>query len=70
MKERLNEITEEIIGSPTAVHEAQLLSYPKLSGHRVGLLINFNVRTLKQGIRRMVNELHRRFSLRSLRSLR
>ncbi len=37
------------------VHEAQLLSYLKLSGCRVGLLINFNVKVLKQGIRRMVN---------------
>lgn len=37
------------------VHEAQLLSYLKLSGRRVGLLINFNVRLLKNGIRRLVN---------------
>lgn len=36
------------------VHEAQLLSYLRLSGCRVGLLINFNVPTLKQGIRRKV----------------
>ena len=39
------------------VHEAQLLSYLKLSGHKVGLLINFNVRYLKEGIRRMVNNI-------------
>ena len=39
------------------IHEAQLLSYLKLSGCRVGLLINFNVKLLKQGIRRMVNDL-------------
>ena len=38
----------------TAIHEAQLLSYLKLSGLKVGLLINFNVRTLTQGIRRKV----------------
>ena len=38
------------------IHEAQLLSYLKLSGCRVGLLINFNVKMLKQGIRRMVND--------------
>lgn len=37
------------------IHEAQLLSYLKLSGYRVGLLINFNVPALKQGIRRLVN---------------
>lgn len=39
------------------IHEAQLLSYLKLSGCHVGLLINFNVKMLKQGIRRMVNDL-------------
>jgi GxxExxY protein len=37
------------------IHQAQLLSYLKLSGCRVGLLINFNVKVLKDGIRRMVN---------------
>ncbi len=35
------------------VHEAQLLTYLKLSGRRLGFLINFNVAFLKQGIRRM-----------------
>ena len=37
------------------VHEAQLLSYLKLTGCKVGLLINFNVSILKSGIKRMVN---------------
>lgn len=37
------------------VHEAQLLSYLKLSGCRVGLLINFHVPRLRDGIKRMVN---------------
>ena len=37
------------------VHEAQLLSYLRLSGKNVGLLINFNVARLKDGIKRMVN---------------
>ena len=36
------------------VHEAQLLSYLKLTGIRVGLLINFNVPALKNGIYRRV----------------
>jgi GxxExxY protein len=36
------------------VHEAQLLTYLKLTGCRVGLLINFNVAVLKTGIKRMV----------------
>ena len=39
------------------VHEAQLLSYLKLSGHKVGFLINFNVPHLKDGIKRMANKL-------------
>ena len=37
------------------VHEAQLLSYLKLSGVSVGLLINFCVPNLRLGIRRLVN---------------
>ena len=36
----------------TAIHEAQILSYLKLSGCPVGLLINFNVRQLTEGIKR------------------
>jgi GxxExxY protein len=39
------------------IHEAQLLTYLKLSGQKVGLLINFNVVHLKDGIKRMVNKL-------------
>ncbi len=37
------------------VHRAQLLSYLKLSNKNVGLLINFNVGHLRDGIRRIVN---------------
>ncbi len=40
-----------------AIHEAQLLSYLKLSDRRLGLLINFNVRLLTDGVRRVVNRL-------------
>jgi len=36
------------------IHEAQLLTYMKLDGWKVGLLINFNVPVLKEGIRRLV----------------
>jgi GxxExxY protein len=36
------------------IHEAQLLTYLKLSGHRIGLVTNFNAVLLKDGIRRMV----------------
>ncbi len=37
------------------IHEAQLLTYLKLTGIKVGLLINFNVPVLKEGIKRMAN---------------
>jgi GxxExxY protein len=36
------------------IHEAQLLTYLRLSGTHVGLLINFNVHLLKSGLKRMV----------------
>jgi GxxExxY protein len=39
------------------IHQAQLLSYLKLSGKKLGLLINFNTVHLKDGITRMVNNL-------------
>jgi GxxExxY protein len=37
------------------VHIAQLISYLKLSGKRLGFLINFNVPVLKEGIHRYVH---------------
>ena len=43
------------VNSLNAVHKAQVLSYLKLSGCQVGLLINFNVRLLKDGVQRIVN---------------
>ncbi|MGB8355293.1 MAG: GxxExxY protein [Chthoniobacteraceae bacterium] len=39
------------------IHEAQLLNYLKLGDKRIGLLINFNVRLLKNGLKRIVNNL-------------
>ncbi len=39
------------------VHYAQLLTYLRLSGMKLGLLINFNVKLLKEGIHRVVNNL-------------
>jgi GxxExxY protein len=39
-----------------AVHTAQLLSYLKLSGKSVGLLLNFHVVHLREGIKRVVND--------------
>ena len=39
-----------------SIHEAQLLSYLRLHGRKLGLLINFHVPLLKNGVRRIVNE--------------
>jgi GxxExxY protein len=39
------------------IHEAQVLTYLRLSGRSVGLLINFNANLLKQGIKRLVHNL-------------
>lgn len=39
------------------IHEAQLLSYLKLGSRRVGLLLNFHSRHMRDGIRRMVHRL-------------
>jgi len=38
------------------IHQAQLLSYLRMSGKRVGLLLDFHVRMLKDGLQRVVNE--------------
>jgi GxxExxY protein len=42
------------IDSLLSIHDAQLLSYLKLGGWKIGLLINFNVELLKHGLRRRV----------------
>ncbi len=42
---------EEVKG----IHQAQLLTYMKLAGVKIGLLINFNKKTLKEGIQRFVH---------------
>jgi len=44
----------KVVEAITPVHEAQLLSYLKLSGCPAGLLLNFNTKLLKDGIRRFV----------------
>ncbi len=49
------------VESITLVHKAQLLSYLKLTGYPIGLLINFNVELLKDGISRMVNNFSETF---------
>jgi GxxExxY protein len=43
------------VESVLPIHEAQLLTYLKLSGFTLGLLINFNVPLLKNGIKRVAN---------------
>ena len=47
-------VTDKLI----PVHRAQVLTYLRLSGRPVGLLINFNVRLLKTGVRRIVLDYH------------
>ncbi|MCO6512641.1 MAG: GxxExxY protein [Aridibacter famidurans] len=39
------------------IHEAQILTYLKLSGLKLGLLLNFNEKVLKDGIKRISNDL-------------
>jgi len=43
------------VESLAPIHEAQLLSYLKLADCKIGLLINFNVKMLKYGIKRLAN---------------
>jgi len=52
-----NKIILELKSSDTLlpIHEAQLLTYLKLANKKIGLLINFNVAVLKDGIKRMAN---------------
>jgi len=61
---RLNVVVENLVilelkavHAIEPIHEAQLLTYLKLSGLKLGLLINFNVAVLKNGIKRIVNGL-------------
>ena len=61
---RLDLLVEDVViaelksvESLAPIHHAQLLTYLKLSGKKVGLLINFNVIHLRDGIKRMVNNL-------------
>jgi GxxExxY protein len=49
-----NEIEVKAIDRLLPIHEAQLLTCLRLSGHRVGFLKNFNALTLKEGLRRLV----------------
>ncbi|MBU2609739.1 MAG: GxxExxY protein [Chloroflexi bacterium] len=48
-------VENKSVASIEPIHRAQLLSYLKISGLHVGLLINFNVKVLKNGVVRIVN---------------
>lgn len=52
-----NKIIVEIksVDSLADIHMAQILTYLKLSGCKLGLLVNFNVKHLKDGIKRVIN---------------
>ncbi len=52
-----NKIVVELkhVETLTDVHEAQILTYLKLGGYEIGLLINFNEKLLKRGIKRYIN---------------
>ena len=61
---RVDAIVEDLVivevkavGQLAPIHEAQLLTYLRLSGRPVGLVINFNTKLLTGGIRRVVNGL-------------
>ena len=44
----------KVVDTISPVHEAQILSYLRFSGAPIGLLINFKVKLLKDGIRRFI----------------
>jgi len=50
-------IENKSVQATPSIHEAQLLTYLKLSGHRRGFLVNGNVPLIKDGVKRMVNGL-------------
>lgn len=49
-------IENKAVESIHPIHIAQLLTYLRLSGNRIGYLINWNVPLLKNGIKRLVND--------------
>jgi hypothetical protein len=56
MEYQERDLTEKIIGAAIEVHihESQLLTYMRITGCKVGLLINFNKPTLINGVKRFV----------------
>lgn len=55
--ERKLVIETKSVDAISGVYLAQVLTYLKLSGCKLGLLLNFNVASMKNGIRRVVNNL-------------
>ncbi len=52
--ERLLIVEVKAVETTLPIHQAQLMTYLKLTGNRLGLLINFNVALLKSGIKRVI----------------
>lgn len=50
-------VENKVVESILSVHQAQLLTYLKLSGCKIGFLLNWNVKLMKDGIRRVVHNL-------------
>ncbi len=50
-------IENKVVETLLPIHEAQLITYLKLSGCKIGFLLNWNVKLMKHGIRRMVYNL-------------
>jgi len=53
--ENLVVVEVKSVAAVLGIHEAQVITYLKLTGHPVGLLINFNVEKLINGVRRLLN---------------
>jgi GxxExxY protein len=53
-------IENKTVDEIAPIHEAQLLTYLKITDMRLGFLLNWNVTLMKDGIKRMVNKLKRR----------
>jgi GxxExxY protein len=53
--ENLVVVEVKSVAATLTVHQAQLRTYLKLTGHPVGLLINFNVPRLMDGVKRLIN---------------
>ncbi len=47
-------IEVKAVDALTRVHHAQMMTYLKLSGHRLGFLMNFNVSMFKDGVKRII----------------